>query len=187
MSDAESLFERRRKAPLWWRNLSADLRAGAAAIDSCQDGDAAGAVVKDYELGAGFEMSIATSGVRWMLAGMSLELMFKAVLVVREKEPPSIHDLRKLAQQANLTLSAEQNALLDILTHSIVWEGRYPVPKTEERMEELEDLVMKNLYTRSPVGIHTPNHALSWEAFNAIWLVGAAAFRDEWSQRYPAP
>jgi hypothetical protein len=74
--------------------------------------------------------------VYYLLAGLALELQFKAILVARN---PTIalkgvnwgcgrggHDLKGLAQLAGIEISS-YSSLIKHLTEAVIWRGKYPV------------------------------------------------------------
>ncbi len=104
---------------------------------------------------------------------MAIELLIKAILVQRGQEPAAIHDLNKLAQQASLPLDENSSNILKILSESVLWDGRYPVPKAERHFLELRNLQYEVMTTKVPLGsLHVlrPNGALNWEGFTAVWV-----------------
>lgn len=83
-------------------------------------------------------------GIYFMVNAIALENLLKAAIVREHKtrltaetekkwklpETLAHHDLRRLVRVLQLNLSEKENALLGRLTISLVWAGRYPVPKT---------------------------------------------------------
>lgn len=72
--------------------------------------------------------------IYYLLAGLSLELLFKAIIVARD---PNIaigqvkwgcngHDLVALAKRANVEVAPHQVSI-EHLTKAIIWRGKYPV------------------------------------------------------------
>lgn len=187
----ETSFERARKAPLAWLNRANDLRASAAALHHANTPAGARDIVHDYNLGEGFSMPAATTRVLWMLYGMSLEALFKGVVVASGREPQHVHNLAKLATRAGLTMNAEKRGHLAILSHAVIWQGRYPVPNAVKEMHDLSKLVDDHLFDRKPAAgklfILTPNRSLNWESFTDLWLEASAAFDHEYERKWPNP
>ena len=73
-----------------------------------------------------------------MLAGMSIECWLKGVIRILEpkKSPPQTHCLNDLSKQAYIKWSNEQQDILERLENAIVWEGRYPYPKKQDKDEK---------------------------------------------------
>ena len=178
-------FERDRKIALGWFNKSSDLRAAAAALWMSQKEEVSRSIVEECGLGPGFRMDAAVPGVYLMLAGMSLELMYKSVLVAKATDVPPTHNLLRLAGSAGVQVADEETALLQILTEAVVWDGRYPVPKQVEHYEKLHELVSQHLFDRDGV-FRTPNGALNWDGFDRLWRDGQAAFFRHWQSSQPA-
>jgi hypothetical protein len=79
------------------------------------------------------------------LVGLALENLLKGLLLARDpglaaggrlaREIGDSHRLSTLFQRASIPLSTEQVKLVDRLSESILWAGRYPVPKTEDKFQ----------------------------------------------------
>ena len=167
---------------MYWFNKSSDLRASAAAVWMSTEPDLSKRIVEECRLGRGFKIGAAVIPVFHMLCGMAMELIFKALVVEQEKEVNEAHhDLLNHASMAGLTYSGRDRELLKILTHSIVWAGRYPTPtsKRKNHMEELSKLFRDNLFDRVPLSSMTilhPNEALDWNSFNSMWSMAMTAY-----------
>lgn len=152
------------EAPLPWFNKSLELKTAAGVL---------------LNVGSVFSIYL-------MLCGMSLELIYKAIIVVRNNRFDSVkkinigkhHNLVNLAHFANIGLNEKNKAFLNILTHYIYWEGRYPTPNKAEDMVELEKLSKKYLFTEIPdgKGFYKVNDFLSWDNFEALWDQGKKEF-----------
>lgn len=173
-----STYERRKEA-LWWYNYSSNLRASAAALRFSCNPEYAPTFSEEYGLGHGFLMGIAVQPAYMMLCGMSLELLFKAIIVKKGLiVNDSSHDLLVQASSAGIEYSSKEKKLLRILTHSIVWQGRYPTPKKEAPWDEFSKLVWENLYTNvAPNGsIKRQNGALDWKGYGVLWSKAAQTY-----------
>lgn len=78
-----------------------------------------------------------------MLAGYALENILKGILVRDDPDEPfdnrgrfkhKSHDLVELAEGAGVSLDDEEKELLEILTHTTVSGGRYPIPLQASEM-----------------------------------------------------
>ena len=140
-------------------------------------------IVAECHLGGGFVMGAAVVPVFRMLCGMSMELIFKALIVERQQTVnESHHTLLEHASMAGLSYSPRERRLLEILTHSITWAGRYPTPKKKDHLEQYSQLIDDNLYDRVPLGsmsILQPNEALDWNSFNSMWSKVMSAYFKE--------
>lgn len=91
--------------------------------------------------------------VALMLVGYSLEICLKAILIMKkgidvyksEEKKHQHHRLEKLAEFVP-DLSAKDKAILQILTHFVMWAGRYPDPGSgrEDNAEEIYSLSEKH-------------------------------------------
>lgn len=167
------LYERRKKLAIYWCNKAFDLRGAAAALWASMDDSRSSEIIEELGLGTSYSIKVATSSVYAMLCGMSLELLYKAIVVAKGNEPNTLnHKLADLASDAGLSVTKQQQDLLEILSESVIWDGRYPVPKKQEHMNKLIKLRNEHLYDKKPLGklhVLSPNCALNWESFNRLW------------------
>jgi HEPN domain-containing protein len=77
-----------------------------------------------------------------MNAALSVELLFKAIIVAKGGEAPINHGLVGLANDAGVAFSVNQKATLELLTELLIWSGRYPVPNTEKAWNHYNDSVL---------------------------------------------
>lgn len=161
---------------MYWFNKASDLMGSAAALWVCRDPDLSQRVAIEADLGAGFSMGAATPPVYRMLCGMAVELVLKAI-VVESGDTVNMngHDLVDPWQQVSLPLSDQERRLLSVLSHDVVWAGRYPTPKKEVKFNEYLDTCDEALYDREPIApdsslsVMEPNHALDWTGFQSLW------------------
>lgn len=172
-------YERRKTLSIYWYNKASDLRGSAAALwDAMGSGDK-DETAERMGLGSGFSFGIACWPVYRMLCGMSIELILKASLVERNIEPKHTHQLVDLAEQARVVLTDKEIDVLRLLSGSIVWEGRYPAPKSEFQFAAQVDLAWKTLYDEMPntrLNIRRGNDALSWSNYQELWQKMFAAY-----------
>lgn len=174
-------FNRRKHAPLWWLNKSSDLRASAGALWLSMDEKQSDSIVEKLDLGTGFCMSVAVWPVYMMLCGMSLELLYKAISVAKGDPVQTKHNLIDLAHVAGVQTDEKSKAFLQLLTESVIWEGKYPVPKDKQKESfyTANNLYNKVMYTKDRFHgceIQKPTHALNWESFNELWVEAHKTF-----------
>ncbi|MBI5018115.1 MAG: hypothetical protein HZB55_21835 [Deltaproteobacteria bacterium] len=124
-------------------------------------------------------MAAAISPVYLMLCGLALELLYKAIIVAKGLRVDTNHKLVDFAAQAGLDLSDKEQGLLEILSESVIWAGRYPVAKDFKYMAKLRELKAEHLFDLTPLGkmtIATPNNALNWVSFKELWDRGAELY-----------
>jgi hypothetical protein len=169
--EPESSFLRKRQLSIYWYNKSSDLRGSSAALWASMDEPRSTSIVEELGLGQGFSIRVAAFPVWLMISGMALELLYKAIIIAKRHEPASIHDLPRLAEQAQVPMTEKEIGLLRILSESIVWAGRYPVPKKERQMKTFHGLIDRHLYEKVPNSktFRRPNRALNWKSFNDMW------------------
>lgn len=110
------IYERREKLAIYWYNKASDLRGSAGALWASMDESRSNEIVEELGLGVGFSMTVATSPVYAMLCGMSLELLYKAIVVAKGNKPNvKSHNLTDLASDAGVSVTKRQVGLLEIL------------------------------------------------------------------------
>jgi len=181
MTAYSELYDRRQKHSMYWFNKSSDLHAAAAALWYSRDESHSETIVRECGLGDGFIMRIAVMPVYYMLCGLSLELLYKAIIVAKGNTVKPSHRLVELAESAGIDLNPEHKGLLEMLRESIEWEGKYPVPtqKQAQHLEQMCSLIHKHLYDRESFGslqVLKPNDALSWQSFDALWQEGGRVY-----------
>lgn len=162
-----------RSHPNHWYNRAADLRAAAGSAWYAMQNDSAAA--SSLGLPTGYSMGVACWPVYHMLCGLALEVLFKAVMAQRNMKIPEIHDLNNLASMLSLKRSEEERGLLKYYTSSVVWAGRYPIPRncSDERLKnfyrESADVLMKPVKKLGSLVLRTSSGATDWENFHALW------------------
>jgi hypothetical protein len=165
-------FSRRKRLSICWFNKASDLHGAAAAIWFSMDDTRSKEIVEELGLDPAYRMSAAVRSVYSMLCGMSLELLLKAIIVDEGSEPRSTHNLNHLLKDAGISLSTQEQDLLAILSGAIIWDGRYPVPKTESHLTRLDSLKGEHLFDKEPIGpleALSPNEALGWGSYLGLW------------------
>ncbi|NRQ17683.1 hypothetical protein [Ensifer sesbaniae] len=85
-----------------------------------------------------------------LLAGFSLEVLIKGTLLGLGEKVPLTHNLLKLVDQAGLTISSDDRAVLRALTIYTIWRSRYPAAKGKNEMiEDTEVLDSQYLHSGS--------------------------------------
>lgn len=107
-----------------------------------------------------------------MLIAMSFELMFKAHCIGNKVEFKQNHNLVELASYANLSISSEEIAVLNILSEYIIWDGRYPIPKKPQHLREHwinEEKVLADEINLGKLKGRKSNGKLDFENLQPIW------------------
>lgn len=74
-------------------------------------------------------------------AALSLELSLKAILVAQKKKYQAIHRLKDLSDTAGVKVKKDQEKTLEFLSESLIWLGRYPIPKSESQWNNFHDVL----------------------------------------------
>jgi hypothetical protein len=179
MTPFTELYERRQNQSIYWFNKSSDLHTAAGALWYSRDESRSEIMVKELGLRDGFHMDMAVTPVYYMLCGLSLELLYKAIIVAKGSEFKRDHKLVALATLAGIDPDHKLKGLLEMLTEFIEWYGKYPVPKRYQQLEKTSNLIHKHLYDSKQSGnLHwaEPNDALSWQSFDSLWREGSRLY-----------
>lgn len=179
MDTFTDMYERRKSISTYWHNKASDLHASAGVLWAAMEDPKQGSAAEKMGLGQGFAYSIACWPVYQMLCGMSLELLLKAIVVARNEAPKATHDLVALSRQADVAYSKVELTTLKILSESIIWDGRYPVPKKENHFKELTELTWNHLYDPVPnvsINLRRPNDRLDWKAIGGLWRAASDVY-----------
>jgi HEPN domain-containing protein len=114
-------------------------------------------------------------------SALSIELLLKAIIVANGGRSPITHELLRLARDAGVTFSNDQEATLEWLSEILKWSGRYPVPNKEADWDRYFDNVQERHIIRERqgnVGItranpetfpSTKNYEKLWDSANRKW------------------
>jgi hypothetical protein len=175
------------ESPLWWHDKASDLYASAGVLWVCMKDEDRIHITKKIGFSDGFDLRAACPSVCYMLWGLSFELLFKSIIVVRKFKtiPPTHHRLVDLAAQAKITLENKEEGILKVLSAYILWAGKYPIPKTVEEYEKHEELFDKVLYDKDKYESYTItryNGLLEWDVLDAIWKRISSVFFEEYKK-----
>lgn len=129
------VFQRRKDIGTYYWNCASDLHAAALILghaakpDFCMTAESLG-------LGKGFSLAVAIPPTFRLNAGLSIELLLKAIGKILGRHEKHSHSLSDLCLNIGIQVSDDVGVILDILTESIKWSGRYPVPKSATEWEK---------------------------------------------------
>lgn len=187
MATGNERFEKRKRESLYWRNKASDLMVSAGVVWASQDPIRSKEIATALDISDGHGLPGATTAVFQMLCGMALELAYKAIIVSAGKNPNKTHDLNSLANAAGLRPTDQQRGLLSLLTGSIVWDGRYPVPKYPADFAKLVALKEECLFDKFPFGdssVLRRNDALKWDSFMELWSEAIWIYDEHFEREY---
>jgi HEPN domain-containing protein len=181
-------YEREKSLSIYWANRANDLRGAAGAVwFAIENESKSDQIHKQLGFESGYSFSVACPAVFMMLCGLSLELLYKALIIEISNQPPAVHDLRRLSVLAQITMSADDLDLIDILTAHIKWAGKYPVPRGDkaewdEHVERM-DAALTDPVPDMCIRIVRRNERLYWDDYSRIWNVGATRYWELYHQR----
>jgi len=109
-----------------------------------------------------------------LLLGLSYELLFKSIIVLKNGSGnvSRIHDLVELAKTCKYALNEKETQLFMLLSHYILWAGKYPEPKTVDQSDDFQKVFSKTVVKRFHKGnVYTSvyNGALEWDVNKELW------------------
>lgn len=167
-------FTRYSESGLSWYHKAWHLMGAAGALWACQNNHRSKEIVGELGLETEFSMWQALGEPYLMLCGLSLELLFKAIVVEKHGKPMEHHNLRALATNASVELTEKQKGQLDLLSAYVTWAGRYPVSKEREAFNKLSKLESEHLWLydklpNSNVKKLRAGSQLDWPHFHKLW------------------
>lgn len=172
---------------VYWINKASSFRESAAILWAItKDGrfDKIFEDFEDLEFGSNFSKMQETYPIYVMLCGLSLELLYKAIIVAKGmKLNTRNHNLIEYASSANVPIAGKEG-LLNILSHYITWAGRYPVPKNEIHIEELRNLKYKFLDKKISFGklVMSKPGSIKWESYDELWVDALEVYYEHHSE-----
>lgn len=76
-------------------------------------------------------------------AAISIELILKAIITLKQKLFEKIHILKDLLIEAEIKISEDQKCTLELFSEIIIWLGRYPTPKKESSWDNFHDNIFE--------------------------------------------
>jgi hypothetical protein len=165
---------------MYWYNKASDLRGAAGLVWAGIVDEQPAAIATKLGVGKGFAFKVACWPVYLMLCGLALELLLKTIIVAQERNPGGHHKLGELWGNAGLSATSTQRGLLEILTQSVYWAGRYPAPTLEEHFDRLAELHYEYMWDSAPTAneglrVRRRNANLTWTSFNELWSAAHAS------------
>jgi hypothetical protein len=113
-------------------------------------------------------------------AGLSLELILKAILARKQIDIPTRaagHDLVGLSELASVPITDNQRQTLDLLTATVIWSGRYPTPNSEAKWDEYQDVTFEAHVVRTAnSAMANRNTFPDWNNYSKIWNICVAEY-----------
>ena len=107
-------------------------------------------------------------------AGISLELILKAIAIAKGKAFETNHRLNDLCDLVDTKITNDQKCTLELLSELIVWSGRYPVPKKQGQWNNYHDVIQEKHILREREGnvgkvIANKNRFPTLQNYLALW------------------
>jgi len=183
-------YQREKTLSIYWANRANDLRGAAGAVwFAIENGGKTDQIHKFLGMEDWYAFSAGCPSVFLMLCGLSLELLFKALILELREKPPASHDLRVLCGLAQITMSADDLQLVDLLTDHTKWAGRYPVPlgnRTEwDQHYDRMTAALSDSIDSQGIKIRRWNDRLDWKDYSRIWEIVSVRYWELHRQQYP--
>jgi hypothetical protein len=151
-------FKRKRTGLLYYLNCAEELNSGALLI---------------------WEHDQRLRKVFAMLAGLSIELLLKGIMIGLQEDFPAHHRLADLCDQAGITVDENDRLILQALSEHIYWASKYPAPLNEQQMERTRE-ILEQQYRRSGnlANLHIPEKEIGLANYKRLW----ALFLDHFFQ-----
>lgn len=138
---------------------------------------------KDKNNDNNFPLAAVLTRPTQLLAGLSIELILKAIAKILERPLIESHNLIKLCDNVGITLNDDHMAILKALTELISWQGKYPTPKTRKQFENTIDAFSdlkntKKITDTLVVNTHNEDRSISLENFLSIWVILSEKYWD---------
>jgi len=187
-------FIRYSESPQAWYWKAYHLMGAAGVLWASRGEQRSKELVEELGLDTEFSMGHAFRRPYLLLCGLSLELLFKAIVVAKGEKPDTkSHSLPELASKAGVQVTKKEEALLTILSKNVMWAGRYPVPseKAKGDIQKLASLESRHLWNSRevPGGMLIellPGTQLDWEHFHQLWKHADKLYRHLEKQRNPS-
>jgi HEPN domain-containing protein len=157
-------FDKERSNETFWYNLAVSFHEGASIL--CQH-----------------EAHIL---VFLLNAALSIELLFKAIVVANKSEIRFEHNLLDLAKAAEISFSENQKKTLEFMTEILIWKGRYPTPTNAGRLNNFQNNILEKHIIRerngnvgvtraNPETFPSPNN---YDVYEMLWNIA----NQKWSE-----
>lgn len=134
-----------------------------------------------------------------LLAGSSIEVLIKGMLIGLGEELPFTHNILDLTDKAGLALSDDDRAILSALTVYTTWYSRYPVAKNSKEMIQGREIVkaqypssgnlgkIVEMARSSPVAVNEANYERLYGFFRDRFFDVQSSVRESASFSFDPP
>jgi hypothetical protein len=135
-----SSYDMHNEALLPWWNKAESLHASALVVWHAYGDErtAISAALLGFE--QGFPVGFALQPVFCSLAGLSIEVLLKAILKGISLPVNKTHRLVDLATSTGIIISNDDEIILRSMTEYIYWAGRYPTPSGPDKWTDAQEV-----------------------------------------------
>jgi HEPN domain-containing protein len=109
-----------------------------------------------------------TREVFTMIAGMSMEVLLKGIIVGVDGSPRKTHNLNKLIDDVGIAVDVDERILLEVMTEHVLWVGRYTTPLKREDWHRVYDIREKQKEGGSK-WFDNPSRMVDVGTFRRLW------------------
>lgn len=162
--DLANQFERRSNSLMYYWNYADELHEAAILVSKGK---------------------LISGNVFCLLAGLSIELLLKGILLGLTEKFPKTHNLLDLSQKAGIALSNDEQIILLALSEYVSWASKYPTPKDEQSWNSAQQLFQQQRNSSGKLGglyiverqISVENYNKSWDKYSScFWCVHEVLF-----------
>lgn len=176
-------YNKRGSTPIYWFNKAMDIKASAGVIWLAIEEGYSPNIENKLGFGKGFSLKIACHQTFLMLCGLSLELLFKSIILSKNIKIPQTHNLYKLLTLCQIEYTQNEIEIINILSNYVIWSWKYPIPKTKEDYDKFLDAQQKYFWEKEKNSINKSGMIMlrrkasfNWENFDTIWKIGNNIF-----------
>jgi HEPN domain-containing protein len=109
-------------------------------------------------------------------AGLSIELLLKAILIAKGMDARRTHNIGELAKLAQIELNEDQRCTADLLAAVVEWRGRYPAPTSERKWDDFHDSILERHVIKKQCGTvfatsADPKRFPNFNTYSTLWLI----------------
>lgn len=171
MTPSEANFKHRKENSSFWYQKSVSLYASASLIWEGMGSTREREFIKRLDLKSEFSVELGCLDNYLMMFGLSYEVMLKAICIEKSIAFENSHKIHELVKDAKIILSEDESHLLKLLSESVIWEGRYPIPKNHKFMMEHWAAKRSALWKEDEIfGGTSRTNVFEYDRLKSLWL-----------------
>lgn len=174
---ASSRYHMHDAALLPWWNKAESLHASALVVWHAYHDEKTAIGAQSLGFAEGFSLGAALPPVFCLLAGLSIEVLLKAICKGLEVPVRNIHRLADLVEDTGITVNEDDKIILRAMTEYIYWAGRYPTPSKLTQWNAAEEVFRQQQPSSGIFGKYfIEEREMNLENYGRLWNVFAECF-----------